>query len=61
MKSLEGRTSNESINLVRTPCHEEVAGFDLKSTAASAMDPNMYLYKQNSNGAIKGADYNGNI
>ncbi|KAM7350896.1 uncharacterized protein ACRADG_003894 isoform 2-T5 [Cochliomyia hominivorax] len=59
LKSLEGRTSNESINLVRTPCLEEASGFDLKAAAgANSMDPsNMFVYKQTSNGAIKGADF----
>ncbi|XP_046801227.1 uncharacterized protein LOC111674534 isoform X2 [Lucilia cuprina] len=59
LKSLDGRTSSESINIVRTPCHDEASGFDLKSSGASVIDPtNMFVYKQSSNGAIKGADFN---
>lgn len=54
IKSLEGRTSSESINIVRTPCNEDASG--------SGSDPtNMFAYKQPSNGAIKGADFNGNL
>lgn len=58
LKSLDGRCSNESINVIRTPCHEEAAsGFDMKVNALDAT--NMYVYKPTSNGPLKGPEFPG--